>query len=178
VSKLKDKEGAEASGSGDVTAPAPTPAQPLPTNLPGFRKLTQLAIDPEDAVTLRSRVIRLNYLSAKDNDEANNVFATLRKLVERISKPKASEKDLTAALRDLATLFAVPHSSVSSFELLQSGVIDGLLSFATDKDRNGMYCLTFFRAFTNQRHSVYHPAARADARRVHYSAEGQEFGHE
>ncbi len=35
----------------------------------------------------------------------------------------------------MAALFGAPHSSVSSFELLQSGVVDGLLQFATDTER-------------------------------------------
>ncbi|KAJ7625532.1 hypothetical protein FB45DRAFT_921679 [Roridomyces roridus] len=47
----------------------------------------------------------------------------------------ASEKDAAEALQELAELFGAPHSSVSSFELLQSGVVDGLLLFATDGER-------------------------------------------
>ncbi|KAJ7358173.1 hypothetical protein DFH08DRAFT_439877 [Mycena albidolilacea] len=35
----------------------------------------------------------------------------------------------------MVELFGAPHSSVSSFELLQSGVVDGLLQFATDGER-------------------------------------------
>ena len=60
----------------------------------------------------------------------------LRRLVERISDSSASEKEVGNALKELATLFTSAHTSVSSFELLQSGVIDGLLQFATDKTRS------------------------------------------
>src|SRR6201999_68659 len=119
ISKLEKKEPGGASGSSD---PAP-PASSLPSSIPGYKKLTQMSMDPEDAVTLRSRVIRFNYLSNKDNDETENAFSILRKLVDRVSKQKASEKELTNALRELAALFASPYTSVSSFELLQSGVI-------------------------------------------------------
>ena len=38
-------------------------------------------------------------------------------------------------LKELAMLFTSAHTSVLSFELLQSGVI-GLLQFATDKTRS------------------------------------------
>ena len=42
---------------------------------------------------------------------------------------------LSRALNDLAELFASPHTSVSSFELLQSGLVDGLLQFMTDAEQ-------------------------------------------
>ena len=103
--------------------------------MPGYKKLTQLSLDPEDAVTLRSRVIRFRFLSGKEHTDNDTTFAHLRKLVDKMSAPKASEKDIVAAMKDLAALFASPHSSVSSFELLQSGVVDSLLNFATDTER-------------------------------------------
>jgi E3 ubiquitin-protein ligase TRIP12 len=87
-------------------------------------------------VTLRARVIRFRYLAGKESTDADDVFGMLRKLVERISDSSASEKEVGNALKELATLFTSAHTSVSSFELLQSGVIDGLLQFATDKARS------------------------------------------
>ena len=48
----------------------------------------------------------------------------------------STEKDLVAALGELGGLFASPHTSVSSFELLQSGLVDGLLEFVTDPNRS------------------------------------------
>ncbi|KAI0060670.1 hypothetical protein BV25DRAFT_1954506 [Artomyces pyxidatus] len=131
--KAKDKD-KDASDAPVLEPGLPVPA--LATSMPGFKKLSSLSLDPEDAVTLRARVIRFRYLTGKDSADANDVFSTLRQLVERISDVKGSEKEVVMALRDLATLFASPHTSVSSFELLQSGVIDGLLQFATDKERN------------------------------------------
>ncbi|KAF8160476.1 hypothetical protein K438DRAFT_309781 [Mycena galopus ATCC 62051] len=53
---------------------------------------------------------------------------------ERIGKD-GSEKDVAEALREMAELFGAPHPFVSSFELLQSRVVDGLLQFATDGER-------------------------------------------
>ena len=142
TSKSKDKGGDKDKDSTDVPTP-PEPMLPPPmsihvaamASMPGFKKLSTLSLDPEDAVSLRARVIRLKFLTGKDNADGDNVFTTLRRLVDRISELSASEKDASSALRELANLFASPHTSVSSFELLQSGVIDGLLHFATDKER-------------------------------------------
>ncbi|KAI0042289.1 hypothetical protein FA95DRAFT_1500247 [Auriscalpium vulgare] len=131
----KDKEGSDASAE-PAPAPPPAPVSALAASMPGFKKLSSLSLDPEDAVTLRARVIRFRHLVGKDSAEGDDTFSKLRHLVERLGNLNASEKEVGSALRDLATLFASPHTSVSSFELLQSGVIDGLLQYATDKTRS------------------------------------------
>ncbi|KAF9071607.1 hypothetical protein BDP27DRAFT_1382427 [Rhodocollybia butyracea] len=105
------------------------------TTIPGYKKLSSLALDPEDAITLRARIMKFKYLSGDDQAESDNTLKGLKSLVDRISLPNASEQELSEALWDLTTLFASPHTSVSSFELLQSGLVDGLLTFATDTDR-------------------------------------------
>ncbi|KAI9429610.1 ubiquitin-protein ligase [Lactarius indigo] len=134
--KEKDKDLSDTSSAPDLPPP-PIPVSPaVAAGIPGFKKLSSLSLDPEDAVTLRARVIRFRYLTGRESNDADNVFATLRRLVERISDSSASEKEVGNALKELATLFTSAHTSVSSFELLQSGVIDGLLQFATDKARN------------------------------------------
>lgn len=138
-SKEKDKD---APDPAPPTEPAPAPSTYIPTTaslvaIPGYKKLSSLAIDPDDAITLRARVIKFKYLSAEEQDESDDVSATLRRLVTRIAGKSAPEKDLLPALVELASLFASPHTSVSSFELLQSGVVDGLLQFITDTERNG-----------------------------------------
>lgn len=58
-------------------------------------------LGPEDAVTLRGRVIRFRFLTGKESTDAVNVFATLRRLVERISCQSASKKEVSNALRTL-----------------------------------------------------------------------------
>lgn len=176
----KDKDGSSDSTSAPAgsenqssahaaSASTPAPAPTLPTSvpipisaalaasMPGFKKLTSLSLDPEDAVTLRARVIRFKYLSGKENKDGDDVFSVLRKLVERIGEEgkdkdvvmggtggaeREREKDVMGALKELAALFASANTAVSSFELLQSGVIDALLLFATDKERS---CESFFR---------------------------------
>ncbi|KAI9510528.1 hypothetical protein F5148DRAFT_1274737 [Russula earlei] len=134
--KEKDKDLSDASSAPDLPPPPISVSPALAAGIPGFKKLSSLSLEPEDAVTLRGRVIRFRFLTGKESADADNVFATLRRLVERISNPSASEKEVGNALKELATLFTSAHTSVSSFELLQSGVIDGLLQFSTDKTRN------------------------------------------
>ena len=105
--------------------------------IPGYKKLSSLAIDPDDAITLRARVIKFKYPNADDQDESDNISTTLGRLIIRITDKATLEKDLLPALVELASLFGSPHTSVSSFELLQSGVVDGLLQFLTDIERTG-----------------------------------------
>ena len=140
----KDKDLSDASSAPDLPPP-PIPVSPaVAAGIPGYKKLSSLSLDPEDAVTLRARVIRFRYLTGKESTDADNVFAMLRRLVERISDASSGEKEVGIALKELATLFTSAHTSVSSFELLQSGVIDGLLQFATDKTRSSKWSLIRF----------------------------------
>jgi len=104
--------------------------------------LTSLSLEPEDAITLRCRVIKFKYLSADEHAEGDDTLSGLRNLVSRIENRDASEQELSEALWDTATLFASPHTSVSSFELLQSGLVDGLLQLATEPDRKGDFTFT------------------------------------
>ena len=94
--------------------------------------------------SLGTRVIRFRYLAGKESADADNVFAMLRRLVELISDASAGEKEVGSALKELATLFTSAHTSVSSFELQQSGVIDGLLQFSTNKTRSSKWSLFCF----------------------------------
>jgi E3 ubiquitin-protein ligase TRIP12 len=139
--KDKDKESSEAPSPPDSSAPIVPTAMPSVTMIPGFKKLSSLSLEPEDAITLRARVIRFKHLAGQDAADGDNAFEHLRRLVERISVAAATETELFEALKELADLFATAHTSVSSFELLQSGVVDGLLQFATNDDRVGKACL-------------------------------------
>ena len=139
-SKEKDKDNSkdpsDSSTVPESNAPPPIIPAALAASMPGFKKLSSMSLDPEDAVTLRARVIRFRHLASTESVEGNDVLSTLRRLADRITEPNATEKESSSAVRELAALFASAHTSVSSFELLQSGVIDSLLQFATDKERN------------------------------------------
>lgn len=136
-SKSKDKDSPSAPDSGNVT---PAPAI-HPSTIPGYRKLSSLSLEPEDAITLRARVIQFRYLKAEEEKDDDDSFGTLQRLNERIALPSTNEKELGEALRELADLFASPHTSVSSFELMQSGVVDGMLKLLTDQGRTGERCV-------------------------------------
>ncbi len=138
-SKDKDKEISEVVSPGESAIPSYLPPPVALAALPGYKKLTSLALDPDDAITLRARVIKFKYITGDDQDDPDDISATLTRLVTRISDKATPEIDLLPALVELASLFASPHTSVSSFELLQSGVVDGLLQFITDSERPGKH---------------------------------------
>lgn len=143
--KDKDKESSETPSQPEAASAHPSISA---SAIPGFKKLSSLSLDPDDAITLRARVIRLKHLSVAEQEEEDDTFDGLRRLVTEISKPNASEKELTEALWELAGRFASPHTSVSSFELLQSGVVDALLQFTTEDDRTGQFiCCTEFARY-------------------------------
>ncbi len=87
-------------------------------------------LDPEDAYTLRGRVIRCKYLSKDEHDEADASLARLRRLVGVLTLEEAGDELLNNTLHEIASLFSTQHS-LSSFELLQSGFVDALLRFAS-----------------------------------------------
>lgn len=139
--KEKEKEALEIPPPADPALSGYIPAS-LVSSMPGLKRLSQLAIDPDDAITLRARLIRFKHSTDLVQGETDDVFANLRRLVDRLADKGALEKELISALHDLASLFASSHSSVSSFELLQSGMVDGLLQFVTDKDYTGKWLST------------------------------------
>ncbi|KAI0773262.1 hypothetical protein BD413DRAFT_656909 [Trametes elegans] len=122
-----------------------------------YKKLSSLAMEPDDAITLRARAIRFKYLVSDDSAGSDDLFAMLRRLVDCITDASASDKDLQGALTELAALFSSQHTSVSSFELLQSGVIDGLLQFFGDTERSVSLSRRqemFFSAFTSKKNKA------------------------
>ncbi|KAF5361746.1 hypothetical protein D9756_002251 [Leucocoprinus leucothites] len=137
--KEKDKD-KEKSGDKDTPEPSelgigivPIPVMTAPATIPGYKKLNSLALDPEDAITLRCRVIQFKYLTGEEEASNDASFDHLRSLVVRLSLRNATEQDLNEALWELSDLFSSARTSISSFELLQGGVADSLLSYATDE---------------------------------------------
>lgn len=152
--KGADKEPSEAPSPADTGVAAAMPISISVISSAPYKKLTSLTMEPDDAITLRARVIRFKHLGADDSAGSDDLFAKLRRLVERITDNAVSEKELSSALGELATLFGSQHTSVSSFELLQSGVIDGLLQFFSSTERTGESTLGFV---PQSSHSIYSP---------------------
>jgi len=88
-------------------------------------------------VDLDSNIWRARVLGAKkifdvegdDKNEAKLVLEALSVLNTQLSRQAATEGELYDALKAIASQFSSAGSSLSSFELLRGGVIDGLLQF-------------------------------------------------
>lgn len=127
TTKPKDKDALDLSVSGDVAIYASSA-------ISGHKKHHVFSLEPEDAITLRARVMRFRYSLGQDDGGSNSddSFDDLRRLVKKLSVPDVSEQTMTSALREFADHFA-SESSVSSFELLRSGAVEGLLRVSTEK---------------------------------------------
>lgn len=137
--RLKDKEKEKEQGKEADAMPSGDQLD-IPTSTAisaGLSTKRPQLLDPEDAYTLRARVIRFKYLTNDVQAEGDSTFASLRQLVVDLGSESATEDELRDVLREMASLFASPHTSVSSFELLQSGLVDGLLDFATSEEQSG-----------------------------------------
>jgi E3 ubiquitin-protein ligase TRIP12 len=137
-SRLKEKE--KEKELADSTESLPVPVPTSASTIPGYKRLNSLSLDPEDAITLRCRVIEFKFLTEDIDVSEDTAFDHLRKLVDRLSSKVATEEEVTEALWDLAELFSSAHTSISSFELLQGGVVDALLAYAMEEGRTGKYC--------------------------------------
>jgi E3 ubiquitin-protein ligase TRIP12 len=80
----------------------------------------------------RARVLgakKIFDVGGDDKNEAKLVLDKLSALNGKLSKQAATEAELYDALKEIASQFSSAGSSLSSFELLRGGVIDGLLQF-------------------------------------------------
>lgn len=127
TTKPKDKDVPDLSVTGDVAIYASS-------TIPGHKKHHVFSLEPEDAITLRARVMRFKYSLGHDDGGSNgdDSFDDLRRLVKRFSAPDVSEQAMISTLREFAEHFT-SESSVSSFELLRSGAVEGLIRFSTEK---------------------------------------------
>lgn len=117
--------------------PLPTPLQvSLPPLVASSSRSKTQPLEPEDAYTLRARVIRFKYLMQDGHGEKGD--ASFAKLISLVDELRVGLKDKGSAetqrvFIDIASLFKDAQSSVSTFELLQSGMVDAMLEFATSK---------------------------------------------
>ncbi|KAF8557697.1 hypothetical protein OG21DRAFT_1434490 [Imleria badia] len=127
TTKSKDKDAPDLSVTGDVAIYASSA-------ISGHKKHHVFSLEPDDAITLRARVIRFKYSLGQDDGCGNgdDSFDDLRRLVKKLSAPDVSEQTMISTLREFADHFA-SEKSVSSFELLRSGAVEGLLRFSTEK---------------------------------------------
>ena len=102
-----------------------------------------------DSNIWRARVLGVKKIFDVEGDDKNEAKLVLDKLAalnNTLSKQAATEGELYDALKEIASQFSSAGSSLSSFELLRGGVIDGLLQFvdidgtvSSDQRRSMLY---------------------------------------
>lgn len=103
--------------------------------------LTPAEAQAQDMITLRARHLRDDYGSA-DSEPALRARAALDTIAELVTKLDAFaepsgtgakfEKEVADVVEQVSKLFSDEKEPLSSFELLESGLVDGLLRFATE----------------------------------------------
>lgn len=122
-------------GSGSSPAPAP------PTSSSLLRRAGHYLAESQDTTILRARVIRFKYLTSGPSEEGNNVdgsdeLEALKDASKKLASPNLEPKVAKEALKIIADSFGRQDSSLSSFEMLQSGLVEELLTFAEDENRS------------------------------------------
>ncbi|CAO1638599.1 unnamed protein product [Sympodiomycopsis kandeliae] len=98
---------------------------------------TASADSGKDAVIWRARILRDTFNKEAANaeggaDHADKSLATVKALVSSLDKAASSGvEEAKAALSNITALFTKSEEPISSFELLRSGLIDGLCNFAS-----------------------------------------------
>lgn len=144
---LREEESATASRastvSGDETPLALHATSNLPIGTGTPTVLTPVDALAEDILTRRARHLRDQYASPDSEPaiKARDALKSIRSLVARLDEvssgrrsPKSAHEleGVSSLIADVAALFSDAENPLSSFELLESGLVDGLLRFATD----------------------------------------------
>ncbi|KAG8894296.1 Ubiquitin fusion degradation protein 4, partial [Tulasnella sp. 403] len=121
--------------SGDVPPP-----NVLISSIPApiVKRSSSSSLDPQDAIILRCRIIRFKYLMSPSVYQGDDPLETMQALGRRLTFAQASETEIRRTLTEVAALFAGGQDgsvSVSSFELMKSGLVDELLEFSTAEGR-------------------------------------------
>lgn len=107
------------------------------------------AVDSQDANILRARIVRFRYLSPSSSStnpedgnetDANDELEALKAAAKRLAAVDLDLKGAKEALKSIANLFndggrGKGKDGISSYEMLQSGLVDELLGFAKDENR-------------------------------------------
>jgi E3 ubiquitin-protein ligase TRIP12 len=122
-------EGGSNNNNEDGTSPAPPSSSKKSSSLPS---------DPQDAYVLRSRLIKVKYLTNGAEGSGDAMFESLKNTIKSLASTDASEEQIKKTLKEVSKLFGNTDATISSFELLKSGLLDGLLEFTTATDRTGV----------------------------------------
>jgi E3 ubiquitin-protein ligase TRIP12 len=111
------------------------------------KKIASVEAQTMDMVTYRARYLRDLFANNK-SEAAVNARAALDKienLVSRLKDAVASdlqEEEVVSLLKDFSALFADAKNPLSSFELRETGMVEGLLKFSTEVSSTG--CTSLF----------------------------------
>ncbi|CAG8693181.1 11863_t:CDS:2, partial [Acaulospora colombiana] len=84
-----------------------------------------------------SRLIKVKYLTNGGESGGDPMFESLKNTIKSLATVDATEEQIQKTLKEIAKLFGNTDATISSFELLKSGLLDGLLEFTTATDRTG-----------------------------------------
>ncbi|KAH7093864.1 hypothetical protein BKA62DRAFT_55845 [Auriculariales sp. MPI-PUGE-AT-0066] len=114
------------------STPVPVPAPAEATQEKEKSASSKPPSDPQDALVVRARIVKFKYL-APDADDADDVLPRLRLLGETLKNPAILVHEAEDMLKIVANAFTggPQGAALSSFEFVQSGLVDGLLEWAT-----------------------------------------------
>jgi E3 ubiquitin-protein ligase TRIP12 len=112
------------------------------------------AMEPQDAITVRARVIRFKHLSGHAEGKDDHVAARLRSLAETLGLRASSVEELSSAVKEVSRLISGTLRDVSSFEMRQSGMVEALLTFVSSSDYEGMLYISQWMLRPNQQYSI------------------------
>ena len=141
LSTIADQELSTKAKADTSRSSAPTPEEGSAPPMPSgglLRRSGQYIADSQDSAILRARVIRFRHLSGSSDDGAetdNDELDALKSAAKHLSTPELDLKSAKEALRTIADLFGRQDSSMSSFEMLKSGLVGEFLAFASDETR-------------------------------------------
>ncbi|CEQ41607.1 SPOSA6832_03348, partial [Sporobolomyces salmonicolor] len=139
-SRLKKSSPSETPLAGDEAGPSGLTRALQGASVSTAATLTPAERQAQDAITLRARSLRDQY-GASDSEPAVRAQEMLQRITGLVrsldafahSTERAAkvEKDARTVVDEVAELFADEKNPLSSFEMLESGLVDGLLKFAT-----------------------------------------------
>ncbi|GAA5894262.1 hypothetical protein JCM6882_007615 [Rhodosporidiobolus microsporus] len=148
IGRLADKELVSPASKSKRSSPTRTPQESVlvtPAAALGALPLVNPAeAQAQDSATLRARHLRETYSSSDSEPavRAQSVLDRITALVAHLNevahldgdvKRGKVEKEAKDALDEVAGLFADEKNPLSSFEMVESGLVEGLLSFATEQ---------------------------------------------
>lgn len=101
-------------------------------------KTSSVPSDPQDAYIIRSRLIKIKYLTSATESAGGASFDALKGQITTLGKGNATEDEIRKTLQEIAGKFSDLETGISSFELLKSGLVEGLLAFSTNEESNGI----------------------------------------